>query len=131
MTRDEFLTKAMGKHSDSYWWCFNCMAEKSPHQVTYEESCTLCGKQVEWIAAHIFTNPEEWTELLLWSQDDQRTYVPQGGPEKWTWHEFYRWSRGEYSKTDNNIPWGHARHLFNPERFANILAEFLGWREGK
>ena len=31
-----------------YWWCDNCQSEKSPVQVTFEETCTLCGEEVEW-----------------------------------------------------------------------------------
>jgi protein gp37 len=31
------------------WWCDRCGAFKSPRQVTWEQSCTLCGGDVEWI----------------------------------------------------------------------------------
>jgi len=33
---------------EGYWWCKRCQSTKSPCQVTYEESCTVCGSHVEW-----------------------------------------------------------------------------------
>jgi len=76
---------------------------------------------------------------LLWSQDDARHYVPQGGPEKWTWEDFCGWASDKWWHAagvgiDGSVFEIHAKYtrwLFNPERFAGILAEFLGWREGK
>jgi len=31
-----------------HWWCPGCLCEKSPVQVTCNETCTLCGAGVEW-----------------------------------------------------------------------------------
>ena len=31
------------------WHCDRCQRDKSPLQVTYEEHCSFCGEQVEWI----------------------------------------------------------------------------------
>ena len=31
------------------WWCDDCASEKSPHQVTYQERCTVCGDEVVWL----------------------------------------------------------------------------------
>lgn len=35
--------------NEGYWWCERCEAEKSPRQVTYQETCTLCGTPVVWM----------------------------------------------------------------------------------
>jgi Zn finger protein HypA/HybF involved in hydrogenase expression len=33
---------------DPYWWCDRCQSERSPIQVTYEETCVTCGSPVIW-----------------------------------------------------------------------------------
>jgi hypothetical protein len=37
---------------EGHWWCERCFAEKSPAQVTYQETCTRCGSPVEWKTAN-------------------------------------------------------------------------------
>lgn len=119
MTRDEFLTKAMGLKWQE--WSDDFMLRNNVSRDVLDKN----------------NNPDfgdsyYFVELLLWSQDDNRTYVPQGGPEKWTWERFmiqafYCFKKEEKSSKIQEF----TRWLFNPERFAGILAEYLGWREEK
>lgn len=34
---------------EPFWWCDHCMATKSPLQVNFDETCTLCRSPVVWI----------------------------------------------------------------------------------
>lgn len=49
------IAEACGE-KDPHWWCPLCLAEKSPHQVTYEENCTVCGRRVEWFETPDYLN---------------------------------------------------------------------------
>lgn len=126
MTRDEFLTKAMGK----CWheWERVKVPAVHPFGSANEVRCKHCGIEYE---RKLGESKLDFITLLLWSQDDNRTYVPQGGPEKWTWAEFLQYAyRKNQGGKDYSALWSDfIRWLFNPERFAGILAEFLGWRE--
>ena len=115
MTRDEFLTKAMGK----------CWHEWENDEERFDRKCRKCGV---WQTRE---QKLDFVTILLWSQDDNRVYVPQGGPEQWTWAEFLQYAyRKNQGGKDYSALWSDfIRWLFNPERFAGILAEFLGWRE--
>ena len=140
MTRDELLTKAMGK-----CWHFWVYYNTGPRLFNWYY-CTVKGCKATWgedkgelPKTDYIKNPADFVSLLLWSQDDARTYVNQGGPEKWTWEEFDEWAYEKWLRETDAITgpdWrpsdsNYTRWLFNPERFAPILAEFLGWREGK
>lgn len=132
MTRDEFLTKAMGKcwHEWEGYWdkggpfapskCKKCgISPYNTHPLLPNNNSNFCSEN-------------GFVNLLLWSQDDARTYVPQGGPEKWDWYSFVNkafdvWIKKKYNDREN-LP-DFYRWLFTPERFATILAEYLGWRE--
>ena len=129
---NEFLTKAMGK----CWHDNHEFHQPEDDCRTYYMKCSRCGA---WPMGYPDPTPKYndavgFTTLLLWSQDDARTYVPQGGPEKWTWEEFWWWAWDRLFDEMDTLILDYptfSRWLFNPERFAPLLAEFLGWREGK
>lgn len=129
MTRDEFLTKAMV----ACWHDNHEFHQTEDDCRTYYMKCSKCGA---WPMGFPDPTPEYddavgFVTLLLWSQDDARVYVPQGGPGKWTWAEFLQYAyRKNQGGKDYSALWSDfIRWLFNPERFAGILAEYLGWRE--
>lgn len=69
--RDRRLCELMGIRDEGYWWCVTCLSEKSPHQVTYEENCTTCGRPVEWFEAPDFSTPEWRARLMDWATEQE------------------------------------------------------------
>lgn len=82
--------------------------------------CPKCQKVANWPDNKVFSSKADWTDLLLWAQDDSK--------HEWKFKEFrhYTWKLHLQELLAGNTTddeW--SRWLFTPANFGNVIEAFL------